>query len=98
MTGLAVGTATIMANGTLDGAAFTDSAPVTGSSAVVTSLDVTPPDASVMVDKVQYQAMATLSDGSNQDVTDARGHPLVLRCALPSRPSAMPLAAGRRSV
>ena len=66
MTGLAVGTATIMANGTLDGAAFTDSAPVTVSSAVVTSLDVTPPDASVMVgDKVQYQAMATLSDGSN---------------------------------
>lgn len=71
VTGLAVGTATIMANGTLDGAAFTDSAPVTVSSAVVTSLDVTPPDASVMVgDKVQYQAMATLSDGSNQDVTD----------------------------
>ncbi len=29
VTGLAVGTATIMANGTLDGAAFTDSAPVT---------------------------------------------------------------------
>ncbi|QSE74112.1 Ig-like domain-containing protein, partial [Aeromonas media] len=71
VTGQTVGTATIMASGTLDGTAFTASAPVTVSSAVVTNLEITPPDASVMVgDKLQYQAMATLSDGNNQEVTD----------------------------
>lgn len=71
VTGQTVGTATIMASGTLDGTAFTASAPVTVSSAVVTNLEVTPAAASVMVgDKVQYQAMASLSDGSNQEVTD----------------------------
>ncbi|MFM5134984.1 Ig-like domain-containing protein [Aeromonas rivipollensis] len=71
VTGQTVGTATIMASGTLDGTAFTASAPVTVSSAVVTNLEVTPAAASVMVGgKVQYQAMASLSDGSNQEVTD----------------------------
>lgn len=71
VTGQTVGTAAIMASGTLDGTAFTGSAPVTVSSAVVTNLELTPADASVTVGgKVQFQAMATLSDGSNQEVTD----------------------------
>ncbi len=70
VTGQAAGVATITASGTIDGTPFTASAPVTVSSAVVTSLAVTPQTASVSIgNRQQFQAMATLSDGGSQDVT-----------------------------
>ncbi len=70
VTGQTAGVATITASGTVEGMPFSASAPVTVSSAVVTSLAVTPPAASLSIgNRLQFQAMATLSDGSSRDVT-----------------------------
>lgn len=68
--GLVAGSATIMASGTVEGTPFTASALVTITSAVLTNLTITPPSAAVSLGaKLQFQAMATLSDGATQDVT-----------------------------
>lgn len=71
VTGQAVGTALITANGILKGALFTASARLDVSPAVVTELVLAPLSASVSVgDKIKFQLKATFSNGSTQDVTE----------------------------
>src|SRR6478735_2131514 len=70
-TGAAVGTVTITATGVARGIPFTAAAQLTVTSAVVTALQVTPPAASVPAGFEQsFVAVAVLSDGSSQEITD----------------------------
>lgn len=73
-TGIATGSVIITASGMINGSTTTASAELTVTEAEVISLEVTPAENSVLVgDKVQYYAMATLSDSRVQEVThDAR--------------------------
>lgn len=70
VTGRAQGSAIISATGTVDGVPFTASAPVTVTAATLTNLAISPLSASAAIGgRVQYQAIATLSDGGTRDVT-----------------------------
>ena len=70
-TGVSPGTVTITASGTANGQAFSASAELTVTNAVVTALQLTPATASVAVGlEQQYTATALLSDGSSLDVTN----------------------------
>jgi uncharacterized protein YjdB len=69
-TGVAVGTATITASGAANGTPFSATAELTVSNATVTALQVTPATASVPAGlEQQFEATATLSDGTTRDVT-----------------------------
>ncbi|GIU31397.1 Ig-like domain-containing protein [Shewanella schlegeliana] len=69
-TGVAVGTVTITASGNANGAEFTASAELTVTNATVTSLQITPLDATVVAGLEQaLTAQALLSDSSVLDVT-----------------------------
>jgi len=70
-TGITLGKVTITASGTTNGARFSATAELTVTSAVVTSLQVTPVTASVPVGFEQaFVATAILSDGSSLDITN----------------------------
>ncbi|MNF64958.1 Bacterial Ig-like domain (group 2) [compost metagenome] len=69
--GVAVGTTTITASGSVNGTAFSGTAQLTVTDAVVTSLQVTPGTESVPIGLVQqFTATAFLSDGNPMDVTN----------------------------
>ncbi|MNF86256.1 Bacterial Ig-like domain (group 2) [compost metagenome] len=69
-TGVAVGSTTITASGTTNGTPFSASAELTVTSALITSIQVSPSSTIVPIGQtVQLTAMATLSNGNTADMT-----------------------------
>ncbi|ENP7383857.1 Ig-like domain-containing protein [Vibrio parahaemolyticus] len=68
--GVETGTATITAGGTYDGVALEDSTSLTVTAAEIASIEVTPNPTSIAKGRTQqFTAMATMTDGTPQDIT-----------------------------
>lgn len=69
--GVSTGNTSISASGTVNGLSYTSSANITISDAVITDLQVTPPESSITERLTkQYTATARFSDGTTEDVTN----------------------------
>ncbi|MFM5225562.1 Ig-like domain-containing protein [Aeromonas veronii] len=69
--GVSTGNTSISASGTINGLSYTSSANITISDAVITDLQVTPPESSITERLTkQYTATARFSDGTTEDVTN----------------------------